>query len=138
MSEFDHSHVRFRFLKNIFIFCVLPATTVGLILRATDTDLGSLTIPSYLSSILLVAVARVLYADHVEARDASRLGARRIPRVVGKWPGSIDIIPRLLADMKSGYMHDVFLELFHEHQSTTLNLRIMWTDKVRLSISVVV
>lgn len=130
MSEFDHSHVRLRFLKSMFIFCVLPAATVALVLRTTETDLGTLTIPSYLTSVILVAVVRVLYADHVEERAASQLGARRIPRVVGKWPGSIDIIPRLLADMKSGYMHDVFLELFHEYQSTTLNLRIMWTDKV--------
>lgn len=130
MSEYDHSHVRLRFLKGLFIFCALPPVFVALVTRTTETDLGRLKIPSYFASIFLVAVARTLYADHVQNRDAQKLGARQIPRVVGKWPGSVDIIIRLLADMKSGYMHDVFLELFHEYQSTTLNLRILWTDKV--------
>jgi hypothetical protein len=130
MSEYDHSHVRLRFVKGLFLFCALPPVFVALVLQRTETDLGILTIPSYFASVFLVAFIRIIYADHVQARDAQKLGARQIPRVVGKWPGSVDIIIRLLADMKSGYMHDVFLELFHEYQSTTLNLRILWTEKV--------
>lgn len=92
-------------------------------------NLGYLTIPSYLAAIFIVAFAQVMYTERVEAGEARRLGARPIPRVVGKWPGNIDIVFRLFADLKTGYMQDVFLELFEEYQCTTLNLRIFWTNK---------
>lgn len=130
MSEFDHSHVRLRFLQYTFRACVLPAALMAVVIKTTQIDLGYLTIPSYLASIFLVAVARILYTDYTQTREAQRMGAILIPRVVGKWPGNIDIVFRLFADLNSGYMQDVFLELFHEYQSTTLNLRIFWTDKV--------
>jgi len=130
MSQYDHSHVRARFLKSTFRNCVLPAAVVAAALRFAHIELGYFTIPVYIGTIILLACARNIYNSHIQEREASRLGARTIPRVVGKWPGNIDIVLRLVADLKSGYMQDVFLELFHEYQCTTLNLRIFWMDKL--------
>jgi hypothetical protein len=130
MSKYDHSHVRLRFLASVFRTCVLPAAVLEAALRVTDTHLGYLTAPSHILFISLLLYLKALYTNYVVSREARRLGARPIPHIVGKWPGNIDILFRLLADLKSGYMQDIFLELFHEYQSTTLNLRILWTDKV--------
>lgn len=51
-------------------------------------------------------------------------------RVKGKLPGNIDIIVRLFANNDSGYLYDLFLELFDQCQSTTINLRLFGIDKV--------
>lgn len=53
-----------------------------------------------------------------------------VVRVKGKLPGNIDIIVRLFANNDSGYLYDLFLELFDQCQSTTINLRILGVDKV--------
>lgn len=53
-----------------------------------------------------------------------------IARVKGKLPGNIDILVRLFANNDSGYLYDLFLELFDQCQSTTINLRIFGIDKV--------
>ena len=50
--------------------------------------------------------------------------------VKGKLPGNIDIVVRLFANNDSGYLYDLFLELFEQCQSTTINLRIFGLDKV--------
>ena len=47
----------------------------------------------------------------------------------GKLPGNIDIVVRLFANNDSGYLYDLFLELFEQCQSTTINLRIFGLDK---------
>ena len=49
----------------------------------------------------------------------------------GKLPGNIDLIIRGFANQRSGYVHDILLEWFEEHQSTIINLRILGVDKVR-------
>ena len=48
----------------------------------------------------------------------------------GKLPGNIDIVIRLFADNDSGYLYDLFSELFEQCQSTTINLRLFGTDEV--------
>ena len=51
-------------------------------------------------------------------------------RVKGKLPGNIDLIFRALANHRSGYVHDIFLEWFEEYQSTIINVRLLGVDKV--------
>ena len=53
-----------------------------------------------------------------------------VARVKGKLPGNIDIVVRLFANNDSGYLYDLFMELFDQCQSTTINLRIFGLDKV--------
>lgn len=55
---------------------------------------------------------------------------RMIPHVVGKWPGNIDILLRMMKAFKTAYILDVYLDLFEEYQCTTLNTRILWVDQV--------
>jgi len=55
---------------------------------------------------------------------------RSASRVKGKLPGNVDIIVRLFANNDSGYLYDLFMELFEQCQSTTINLRIFGIDKV--------
>jgi hypothetical protein len=50
--------------------------------------------------------------------------------VVGKLPGNIDIMLRLVQARHDRYLLDGFFDLFHEYQTTTLNLRFLWQDKV--------
>jgi hypothetical protein len=52
-------------------------------------------------------------------------------RVNGKLPGNLDILFRIFTNQKNGYMLDAFAELYEECKSTTVNLRILWTDKVQ-------
>ena len=51
-------------------------------------------------------------------------------RVKGKLPGNIDLVIRGFANERSGYIHDIFMEWFEEHKSTTINLRILGVDRV--------
>ena len=132
MSRFDHSQVRLRFLRGAAHTCITPSVILAVALKITGVHLGYLTIPTHIAFIFLFAYIRALVHDYGQARIAGKLGARPVPCVVGKWPGNIDLVPRLLADLKSGYMQDVFLELFHEYQSTTLNLKILWSDKASI------
>jgi len=50
--------------------------------------------------------------------------------VVGKLPGNIDVMLRLMRARHDRYLLDGFFDLFYEYQTTTLNLRFLWQDKV--------
>jgi hypothetical protein len=133
-SPFDMhpaSRFRLRLLRDILRIFILPAVPFTIALNASRTHLGYLTLPCYMVFISLVSFVVITYSDHVQAREAHRLGARLVPRVVSKWPGNLDILLRIMSERNSGYMQDVYMNLFHEYKSTTLNLRILWADKVR-------
>jgi hypothetical protein len=87
---------------------------------------------------MLWAGARILFSEFVHSREMRRVGTRPIPRVVGKWPGNIDILFRMMRSFKTSYLLDPYLELFERHQATTLNLRILWADQVSDSAPVAV
>ncbi|TFY66527.1 hypothetical protein EVG20_g4563 [Dentipellis fragilis] len=55
---------------------------------------------------------------------------QEIPRVVGKWPGNIDLLLHMLRAGKTSYIQQVYLALFEEYQCTTLNTRILWMDQI--------
>lgn len=92
--------------------------------------MGFLTIPAYPICIALCAYARLAYRDWQQDQEAHRLGARRIPQVVGKWPGNLDIYLKLLKSTQTTYLGSFHLSLFEEYQTTTLNLRLLWQDVV--------
>lgn len=70
-----------------------------------------------------------------QGRAAKQLNANPIPRVVGKWPGNLDVVLRMVKLFETGYVFQGFSELFAEYQCTTLNTRIFWTDQVGSSHS---
>jgi hypothetical protein len=130
MALADHANYRFRILKDIFQALVAPPVLVSLCYRTFDLQFGWWSIPAYLFAIPLAAIIRVQYSDFVQAREARRLGARPIPRVVGKWPGNIDVMLKVKKGLASQYIYEPFLDLFEEYQCTTLNTRFLWVDNV--------
>jgi hypothetical protein len=130
MPLIDHANFRLRILKDIFQALVVPPVLVSLCHRTLNLRFGWWSIPAYLLAIVLAAFIRVLYSDSVQAREARQLGARPIPRVVGKWPGNIDVMLKLKKAFASQYIYEPYLELFEEYQCTTLNTRILWVDNV--------
>lgn len=130
MALADHANYRFRILKDIFQALVAPPVLVSLCHGTFNLRFGWWSIPVYLLAIPLAAIIRVQYSDFVQAREARRLGARPIPRVVGKWPGNIDVMLKLKKGLASQYIYEPFLDLFEEYQCTTLNTRFLWVDNV--------
>lgn len=68
--------------------------------------------------------------DYFGRRAASSLGARSIPWAVGKYPGNIDIMFKMVKCLDSGYPMQAFADLLEEHQTTIINTRILWEDQV--------
>ncbi|KAG1748095.1 cytochrome P450 monooxygenase CYP63 [Suillus lakei] len=109
----DHAkYYRFRILKDIFQGLVAPPVLVSLCCRTLNLRFGWWSIPAYLLAIPLAAFSEP------------------IPRVVGKWPGNIDVMLKLKKGLASQYIYEPFLELFEEYQCTTLNTRFLWVDNI--------
>lgn len=123
---------RRRIIKDIFGATVLPPLILSALAHLFRIRLGWLSSPAYLLSILLAAIVRVQYTQLVQRREAKQLGARLIPRVVGKWPGNIDVMLKMRKSFASSYIYNPYLELFEEHQCTTLNTRFLWMDNVSI------
>ncbi|OAX37739.1 cytochrome P450 monooxygenase CYP63 [Rhizopogon vinicolor AM-OR11-026] len=130
MALVDHTNFRYRILKDIFQALVVPPVLVSLCHRALNVKFGWWSIPTHLLAIALVAFIRVQYSDFIQAREARQLGARPIRRVVGKWPGNIDVMLKLKKTLASQYIYEPYLELFEEYQCTTLNTRFLWVDNI--------
>ena len=138
LSPMNPTRYRVRLLLDICRIICLPVFVFSLGLNITQKHLGFLTIPSHVLFIALWASVKHALRNHIQDREARRLGAKRIPQVVGKWPGNIDILLKMLRAFRTSYVLDVYLNLFEEYQCTTLNTRILWMDNVRNSSSVVV
>ncbi|KAF8556689.1 cytochrome P450 monooxygenase CYP63 [Imleria badia] len=121
---------RRRIIKDIFRVIVLPPLILSALAHLLRVRLRWWSLPAYLLSILLAAVARVHYTQLVHRREAKQLGARPIPRVIGKWPGNIDIMLKMRKAFATDYIYNPYLELFEEYQCTTLNTRFLWTDNI--------
>jgi hypothetical protein len=124
---------RIRLCLDISRTICLPVFVLYLVLSITQKHLGYLTIPAHVLFIVFWACLKGALLKHIQDREARRLGAKPIPRIVGKWPGNIDILLKMLRAFKTSYVLDVYLNLFEEYQCTTLNTRILWSDNVRSS-----
>jgi hypothetical protein len=122
---------RVRFLVDTFEVIVLPVALLRLMLWWFDIHPPfHQVIPLYPASIAICKIATVLWRSLQQSREARSLNARQVPRVVGKWPGNFDILLRMIRAFKTSYVGDVYLQLFEEYQTTTLNLRVLWSDTV--------
>lgn len=127
---------RARLFLDICYAAVLPTAALALLMRLLHESLGYLTIPLHLASILLWACIRRIFTSISQAREMRQLDARPIPCVVGKWPGNIDVLFRMIVAFKTSYILDVYLQLFEEYQSTVLNTRFLWVDNVTSLLSI--
>ncbi|KAF8811334.1 cytochrome P450 monooxygenase CYP63 [Phlegmacium glaucopus] len=124
------ANYRARFLLDLFRVFILPIVVLSLVLSALHCRPGFFSIPLHLVFILSWAIVKGAYEESRHDRDAKSLGAKAIPRVVGKWPGNVDLLFRMMRAFDSSYILDVYLQLFEEYQCTTLNLRILWCDNI--------
>ncbi|KAH9923790.1 cytochrome P450 [Amylocystis lapponica] len=124
------SFYRARFLKDVFHGCVVPSVALFILLSSAHVHLGLLTFPFYVFFIFILRIGKAWYSDNKNASDARRLGARPIPRVVGKWPGNIDLVLELQRASRTSYPGSFYLSLFEQYQSTTLNIKFLWQDLI--------
>lgn len=132
-SSPERVNFRRRIVNDLFRVIGLPPLILSAVAHLLHLRLGWWSLPAYLLSIILAAVARVQYTQFIQRREANQLGARPIPRLVGKWPGNIDVMLKTKKAFASGYLYNHYLELFEEYQCTTLNTRFLWMDNVSMN-----
>ena len=130
-SFMNPANYRARLLLDLFRTFVLPSIVLSFIFALFHYRAGFVSIPLHLIFILSWATVRGACSESWHNRQAKSLGAKPIPRVIGKWPGNVDLLLRMMYAFKTSYVLDVYLQLFEEYQCTTLNLRILWRDNVR-------
>ncbi|TCD71088.1 hypothetical protein EIP91_000180 [Steccherinum ochraceum] len=128
MAPHPYSRYRLRLLQDFIRILVVPSLLLSLSLRLSGVHLGLLAIPSYPACVVLSAFVRDWYARLAQRREAYQMGGRLAPIVKGKWPGNLDVLCRIKNAAHNDYLCQGFLDLFHEYQSTTLNLRILGAD----------
>ena len=124
-------HYNIRMFFDICRGSIFPAILVASVIFYTDIRIGYQAIPLYIFFVLVCAAMRILFSEVIHHREANRLRAKPIPRVIGKWPGNVDVFLKMLRSARTSYLVNSYLELFEEYQATTLNLRILWVDQVR-------
>lgn len=127
----DPSNFRLRLALDLSRIIVAPSLAFLVVVRLFRWNPRWLSLPAYITFMVLYTISKRQWTRLLQHREAQQLGAAHIPQVVGKWPGNIDVLLRMMRDFKSSYILDVYLRLFEEYQCTTLNLRILWTDTVR-------
>lgn len=129
-----HPFARYRlrlFYDFVRIF-VVPSVTFAAILSLSKIRLGYFAVPAYFTFLFLAGVTRNAYSDFKLQRKAWRMGGRLPKQVVGKWPGNLDVAIKLGKAAFTMYPGEFYLNLFNEYQCTTLNLKLLWTNMVRL------
>ena len=130
-GRYDH---RVRLLLDLCRAVIIPSAALSLLLlRRGQHTQPVLTLFLHVIVIVVWAVTRHWIKRYIQSRECKRLGATPIPRVVGRWPGNIDVLLKMMRAFRTSYILDVYLNLFEEYQCTTLNLNILWVDHVSLS-----
>ncbi|KAJ7679274.1 cytochrome P450 [Mycena polygramma] len=106
-------------LLSVAVLCALFGLRLNIIV------LGAATL-----SIPLAISARSYLSLKAQDRAARNLGAKVIPRVKGKWPGNLDVALRVVKSFEEGYVLQIFADLLHEYDTTTLNTRLFWDDQI--------
>ncbi len=125
------SRYRVRLLGDFIRIIVVPSVILKLFFLLTDSRPGLLTLPSYAAFCFAISYARNTYAYFTQEHLARQMGGRLASCVVGKWPGNLDVMLKMIKASKTAYLGEFYHELFHQYQSTTLNLRLLWSDFVR-------
>ncbi|KXN82490.1 Cytochrome P450 52E2, partial [Leucoagaricus sp. SymC.cos] len=124
------ANFRARLFMDLVSAFAIPSITLYSILQFCDIRLGYLAPVGYLLFILCWAISRGTYSSCKQHQLAEQLGVKPVPCVVGKWPGNVDILFKMMSAFKTSYVLDVYLQLFEEYQCTTLNLRILWGNNI--------
>ncbi|KAG1862400.1 cytochrome P450 [Suillus tomentosus] len=90
--------------------------------------------PWLLSVVVLGAaslgLAAYIFVDELsQRRKATRLGARLVPRIQGRWPGNLDKLVNTIQRFKVEYLGQPVLDEMKE-LGPTLNYRCLWEDYI--------
>ena len=131
----DYSNFRTTF----FLETVIPVLLLPLICGFVSTHLLANQLGLQLSrplqaAIIILSIPAygfivVTWRDFCQRQEAKRLGARLIPRVRSKWPGNCNFIFGASKSRKT-YLAEPIREIMQKYNSTTVNLRLLWTDHV--------
>ncbi|KAF9259726.1 cytochrome P450 monooxygenase CYP63 [Marasmius fiardii PR-910] len=122
---------RTRIALDFLQLLILPSLSLSTFLRLSSIHLNWLLAPpAHLLFILTFVWCKGQISRLIHARARYQLGAREVPCVVGRWPGNLDVLLKMIKSFGRSYIMDVYLELFEEYQCTTLNTRILWSDTI--------
>ncbi|EGO04179.1 hypothetical protein SERLA73DRAFT_173607 [Serpula lacrymans var. lacrymans S7.3] len=113
---------------------LLPPVSIYILLRVCDAVLD-VSVPywlqflAYILSIPLTPMVSVIYTDYVDSREAAARGAVLPPRATSKWPAGLDILLRMVANSKTGYMGEV-LEQEAEINGNTFNAKVLLENRI--------
>lgn len=124
------ANFRARILRDLFAAFAIPSAVLYAFLLLTGIHLGLFAPPVYFLFFLGWATSKGTYSTYTQRKLAEQLGSKPVPCVVGRWPGNLDILLKMMGAFKTSYILDVYLQLFEEYECTTLNLRILWGDNV--------
>ncbi|KAG7088514.1 hypothetical protein E1B28_012498 [Marasmius oreades] len=79
-----------------------------------------------LPALLLV---HIVLREARQRFEAYKMGARLVPRVVGNWPGNLDIVIAMYKNFKYGYPGDGLAELC-ETKGPVYNMNVLWKDLI--------
>jgi hypothetical protein len=96
------------FLSRCLTSLLLPSAVIAGTRFILKTHFGisipiwALVIGNFLG-IPVVIIARLVWDEIYQRRRAAALGARLVPRVVGRWPGNIDVLIDAIEKMRNSY-----------------------------------
>ncbi|KAG1800357.1 cytochrome P450 [Suillus plorans] len=74
--------------------------------------------------------AAYIFVDEIlQRRKATRLGARLVPRIQGRWPGNLDKLVNVILTLEVEYLGQPVLDEMKE-LGPTLNYRCLWEDYI--------
>ena len=125
------SRYRLRLFWDVVRIVLVPTCIFMGVRSAVGYKLGCLTPLAWLGFVLVASYIRVQYRDYSRRVQARQFGAKLPVEVVGKWPGNIDILIAVGRAACTRYPGTFYLQLFEKYQTTTLNLKLLWSDLVR-------
>lgn len=124
------SRYRLRVFGDFVRIVLAPSFVFWSAVQILKLRLGLLSPAAWLTFLFAASYARVQYRGFLQRQEARRRGGVLPPEVVGRWPGNIDILIKLGKASLTAYPGSFYLDLFEEYQSTTLNLKLLWSDLI--------
>lgn len=126
----DPPNYRRRFLVSVLRGFIVPPLVVFAASYYVHMCRMHICVLLSIMSIPLNIILRSSISTFSNRRTAYRMGANPIPCAVGRYPGNIDIMFRIVKSFQTGYLMQGFADLLEEYQTNIINTRILWEDQV--------
>ncbi|KAG1903101.1 cytochrome P450 [Suillus fuscotomentosus] len=117
------------------LLSVIFPTASAVIIVGRLACLQGFPVSPWLLSVVVLGAAPLGLAAHIfvdvisQRRKATRLGARLVPRIQGRWPGNLDKLVNTIQRFKVEYLGQPVLDEMKE-LGPTLNYRCLWEDYI--------